>query len=219
MSQAFTFFMVGIVPLMALGLAYLGWATVPTNPTGWCILFIGLSFVIGGPVYVLKRRKDPPARKEERGDRSFWLVQPGFILAIFGAPLEYLFLPALLPRPAWFPALGLVMVILGIILLVWARRAIQGQFTGHLQIQPEHRLVQDGPYRFVRHPAYLGYLLLALGIGIGYSSLIAIGAVIVLLLPGLVYRLRVEEELLVEAFGEDYRRYARRTRRLFPGLW
>lgn len=219
MSHAFTFFMLGIVPLMALGLAYLGWVTVPTNAMGWCILFIGLSFIIGGPVYVLKHRKEAPAREEERGDRSFWLVQPGFILAIFGAPMEYLFLPALLPQTAWFPALGLALVILGIILLVWARRAIQGQFTGHLEIQAEHRLVQDGPYRIVRHPAYLGYLLLAFGIGIGYSSLIAIAAMVALLLPGLVYRIRVEEELLIEAFGEDYRRYARRTRRLFPGVW
>jgi len=53
-----------------------------------------------------KRKGEPPARKEERGDRSFWLVQLGFMIAIFGAPLEYLYLAELLPCPIWMPVLG-----------------------------------------------------------------------------------------------------------------
>ena len=218
MSRSMFVFMLIIVPFLALGLACLGLATLPTNAMGWFLLVMGLCYVVGGPLYLRKRRNEPPAQKEERNDRSFWLIQPGFIITIFGAPLDYLYLQTL-PHLAWLPWLGLALVALSIVLLVWARQAIRGQFSGHLQIQPEHRLVQDGPYHFVRHPGYLGYMLLALGIAIGYASLIAACAAFFLLLPGLIYRIQVEENLLVEAFGDEYRGYMRRTKRLVPGVW
>ncbi len=106
-----------------------------------------------------------------------------------------------------------------IVLHSWARQAIRGQFSGHVQILPNHRLVQSGPYRYVRHPGYLGYLLMTLWVGIGYSSLVSLAAVLVLLLPGLVHRIGVGENLLVGEFGDEYRAYAQKTHRLFPGVW
>jgi protein-S-isoprenylcysteine O-methyltransferase Ste14 len=212
-------FLIVIAPVLALSLAWLGFATLPTNRTGWFLLFMGLAYLIGGPLYFWRRRNEPPARKEERGDLSFWLVQPGFIIAIFGAPLEYLYLPETLPRSTWMQVAGLFLVGISVVLHSWARQAIRGQFSGHLQIQPEHRLIQSGPYRIVRHPAYLGYLLMALGIAIGYSSLVACAAVLALLLPGLVYRIGVEEKLLSNEFGDEYRQYASSKKRLIPGVW
>lgn len=219
MSRAMTWFLLLFTPLFALALAGLGVLTLKTNLLGWFLLFMGASYVIGGPLYVWRRRAEPPARREERGDRSFWLVQPGFILAVFGAALEYQFLPALLPRLRWMQAAGLAAVIAGIVLLSWARRALGGQFSGHVRIEEGHRLVQSGPYRIVRHPGYLGYLLITLGIAVGFSSLLAFAASFLLLLPGLAYRIGVEENMLVEAFGAEYEQYARRTKRLLPGIW
>jgi protein-S-isoprenylcysteine O-methyltransferase Ste14 len=54
---------------------------------------------------------------------------------------------------------------------------------------------------------------------VGYSSLIACAAVIILLVPGLIFRIVVEERLLMEEFGEQYRTYAQKTKRLIPGIW
>ena len=219
MTRPISFFLIVIAPVMAISLAYLGLETSHSNPSGWFLVFMGMAYAIGGPVYAWREKDKPPAQREERGDRSFWLVQPGFIIAIFGAPLEYLYLPEILPREGWIGTIGLLLVLLSVALHSSARRTIRGQFSGHLQIQPEHRLVQSGPYRYIRHPAYLGYLLMAGGIGIGYSSLISCGAVILLLLPGLVFRIRVEERLLMEAFGDEYRKYAQKTKRLIPRIW
>ncbi len=83
----------------------------------------------------------------------------------------------------------------------------------------EQPLCTGGPYRWIRHPAYGGFLAMSLGLAAGYTSIIAGLAVPLLLLPGLVYRMRVEERLLIEQFGKDYLDYAARTRRLIPGLW
>jgi protein-S-isoprenylcysteine O-methyltransferase Ste14 len=58
---------------------------------------------------------------------------------------------------------------------------------------------------------------MTLGVAIGYSSLIGLAAVPVLLLPGLAYRMKVEERLLTEQFGEDYRTYIRKSKKLIPG--
>ena len=198
MNRWMTFFLILIAPPLALGLGWLGWVTRAANLLGWFLLLMGILFVIGLPLYVLAHRSDPPPSREERGDRSFWLV---------------------LPRGLGMQIAGLLLVVAGSGLLSWARRSIRGQFTGHLQVQAQHRLVEDGAYRLVRHPGYLGYLLLALGIAVGYSSLISLAAWLLLLLPGLIYRMIVEEKMLTEAFGYAYRRYARRTKRLIPGLW
>jgi protein-S-isoprenylcysteine O-methyltransferase len=220
MNRSMTVFLILIAPLMALALATLGWLTRASNLFGWFLLLMGFSYVVGMPLYVRRHIGDPRPNREERGDRSFWLVQPGFILAIFAAPIEYLFLPwRVLPRGLGMQIAGLLLVIAGVGLLSWARRSLSGQFTGHVQVQAQHRLVQDGAYRLVRHPGYLGYLLLVFGVALGYSSLLSLAAGLALLLPGLVYRMDVEEKLLTETFGDAYRSYASHTKRLIPGVW
>lgn len=88
-----------------------------------------------------------------------------------------------------------------------------------MQIQQKHRLVTNGPYRFVRHPGYSAYLLMVLGVAVRFASLVAFAALILFLLSGLLYRMNVEERLLVEVFCDMYRQYQNRTKRLIPGVW
>jgi protein-S-isoprenylcysteine O-methyltransferase Ste14 len=90
---------------------------------------------------------------------------------------------------------------------------------GHVQVKVNHRLVQEGPYQLVRHPGYTGYIIMAIGLSIGYSSLIGLFAIAALLLPGLVYRMKVEETLLTQQFGDGYKQYTLKTKRLIPGIW
>jgi protein-S-isoprenylcysteine O-methyltransferase Ste14 len=80
-------------------------------------------------------------------------------------------------------------------------------------------LIQHGPYRFIRHPAYAGYLLSALGLALGYSSLIGFMATLLFLLPSVMYRIHREDQLLADYFGAIFADYASRTRRLLPGIW
>jgi protein-S-isoprenylcysteine O-methyltransferase Ste14 len=157
-----------------------------------------------------------PARGET-GDRSFWLILPGFLVVFYAAPLEYLLADKTAGLP-WQIA-GLILFAAGVGLVSWSRRALKGAYTGHVQVRAEQRLCTGGPYRWIRHPGYAGFLAMGLGLAAGYTSIIAGLAVPLLLLPGLIYRMRVEERLLVDQFGKDYREYAARTRRLIPGLW
>ena len=78
--------------------------------------------------------------------------------------------------------------------------------------------MQTGAYRFLRHPAYAGYLLMALGIALGYFSLSGLAATLVLLVPVLNYRIRVEEKVLAAHFGKAWQEYARHVPALLPRL-
>jgi protein-S-isoprenylcysteine O-methyltransferase Ste14 len=226
MSRVVVFFLMVVAPGLSLCLALLGLDTLGENFLGWFLFLLGVAYPAGGVIYFFIRRQPfwrsignrPPA-KEEKGDRSFWLILPGFLVAFFAPPLEWMYLPDLLPRGTWMEIAGLALILLGIAFRLWSRSHIRGLYSGHVEVQEDHRLVQSGPYRFVRHPGYTGFLLITLGVVLGYSSAIGLGGMVLFLLPGLAYRIQVEERLLAEQFGEEYRDYVRRSKRLIPGIW
>ena len=86
-------------------------------------------------------------------------------------------------------------------------------------VDADHRVVEDGPYRRLRHPSYTGLLMAALGVGIALANWLAIAACLVPALIGFSLRLLHEERVLAAELGEPYRAYMRRTRRLIPGVW
>ncbi len=74
----------------------------------------------------------------------------------------------------------------------------------------------EGPYRWIRHPAYAGYLLTLAGIAVAADDLIASTTLIVPNLLAVLYRVRVEERTLVTILGQRYADYQRATWRLLP---
>jgi protein-S-isoprenylcysteine O-methyltransferase Ste14 len=226
MSHAAVFFLLLVAPALALVLALLGLETLKSNALGWLLLAIGTAYPAGAVIHfwILKRpfwetKDGGRAIAEEKGDRSFWLILPGMLATFFVPPLEYLYLASFMPRTVWMQFAGLVLIVAAIGLRLGTRAAMRGQYSGHIQVTERHQFIQSGPYRYVRHPGYAAYFLMVLGICLGYSSLIGLAAIPILLLPGFAYRLEVEERLLAEAFGSDYEAYLRSTRRILPGIW
>ncbi len=226
MSRMAVFFLVGISQFLAMLLALLGIETIPANPLGWFLFLVGMGYMLGvGIVYFIWKERfwdtglHGAVMQEERGDRSFWFISLGMIAVFFLSPLEYIYVAAVLPRGTWTVSIGLELVIFGTALFLWARRTLRKNYSGHLSVNARQTLVQCGPYRFIRHPAYAGFLLMALGVSAGYSSLTGLVSVVALLLPALVYRMNIEEKLLIEHFGKTYRQYAHVVKRLIPGVW
>jgi protein-S-isoprenylcysteine O-methyltransferase Ste14 len=207
-------------------LALLGVKTLPANPLGGFLLLVGVVYTAGVIiVYAIHKERfwESPLNgvltDEERGDRSLWFITLGMLAAFYLSPVEYIYLTASLPRNAWMSFSGAGLVSLGSVLFVWARRTSGKRYSGHVSVKIGQTLVQSGPYRFIRHPAYAGYLLMALGISLGYSSLAGMASIFVLLLPSLIYRMKVEERLLNRHFGEAYRQYTDVVKRIIPGIW
>jgi protein-S-isoprenylcysteine O-methyltransferase Ste14 len=226
MNQAAVFFLTILTPMLSVLLAWLGWISLPVNIMGAFLLLTGVVFSMGIIItYWIRKilfwnpKNGARASHEEKGDLSFWLILPGMIVSFFLSPVEFLYLPVLIPHTLVDQIAGLVLVGISVALFIWARRATRRNYSGHLMTTESQELVQTGPYRFIRHPAYTSYLLMAFGVGLGYSSLIGIVSVIILLLPAMIYRIRVEERLLAQQFGQCYLDYAARTARLIPGIW
>jgi protein-S-isoprenylcysteine O-methyltransferase Ste14 len=108
-------------------------------------------------------------------------------------------------------------MLVGSLLRNWALLSLGKFFSRVVEIESEHRIITSGPYRWLRHPAYTGMLLINVGvlmaIGTWLGSLIAL----ILILAATLYRIRVEENLLIETFKDEYRRYMAHTWLLFPG--
>jgi len=226
MSRLATIFLLIVAPGLAFLLAFLGLESLQSNFLGWFLLLTGIAYAVGIMIDACVCKDEfwgskPSAGyfREEHGDRSFWLIALGIMAAFFLSPAEYLYFAIYKPRTAWMEPIGVGLVFLGIILFVWARRTLGALYSGHVSVKKEHELVQSGPYRFIRHPAYAGYLLMALGLALGYSSLLGFVSILFCLLPAMIYRIRVEDRMLADHFGTQFEKYARKKKRLFPGIW
>jgi len=90
--------------------------------------------------------------------------------------------------------------------------------TAQLQIVKEHQLVKDGLYKHIRHPLYLGEILRNLGFVVIFSSVY--GTLIVLLASiFLLFRIEIEERMLIVVFGEEYKEYKRKTKKIIPYIY
>lgn len=152
----------------------------------------------------------------ESGQRGIYaLLAVIYSVVIFAVPWEYAHFSGPIPRDGLLAWAGIVIFALGIGFRSWAVWALQGFYTARLGIQSGHRLITTGPYGLVRHPGYLGEIASVLGMSLAMSSLIGL-AMTILLFPLLIWRMGVEEEMLLTQFGDEYRGYMQRTKRLIP---
>jgi protein-S-isoprenylcysteine O-methyltransferase Ste14 len=118
-----------------------------------------------------------------------------------------------------FPVVGITMIILGLLVRWIAIFSLKRQFTVDVAITKDHRIVSEGIYRFVRHPSYAGSLLSFLGLGLSSANAISLVVIVPPVCAAFLYRIRVEERALTDAFGEEYVRYCASTKRLIPGIF
>jgi protein-S-isoprenylcysteine O-methyltransferase Ste14 len=113
---------------------------------------------------------------------------------------------------------GLGLYVAGFVWMLWALAVLGKQFSLEVTIQEGHELVTAGPYRYIRHPRYLGILVFMLGFALVFRSWLTVAAVLGLTLL-LLWRIHDEEGLLRREFGAEWEAYARRSWRLVPFVY
>jgi protein-S-isoprenylcysteine O-methyltransferase Ste14 len=139
-----------------------------------------------------------------------------FGLAALSAPLLRR-LP-LRPLPAPCGPLGIGILLAGLALRVWSMQTLSDAYSRTLRVTNEQRVSERGSYRRVRHPGYLGSLLVWAGFALSSGSAPVVGTVAALLLPAYAHRMEAEERLLTRDLS-GYEDYRNRTRKLVPGIW
>src|SRR5215470_10344457 len=161
------------------------------------------------------RAKGPNPR-----DPSYYVLLPALLAAIVAAEVLGRHGRLLWPGGLVWPVVaGLVLIAAGIGLRTWSIVTLGRFFQYQIKVQPGHRVVTSGPYRFVRHPSYTGIAMVLAGIALASGDVWSLLAVAVLGGAGLAVRIRAEERQLNQALGAEYERFAASRKRLVPGVW
>jgi protein-S-isoprenylcysteine O-methyltransferase Ste14 len=114
---------------------------------------------------------------------------------------------------------GLLVIFAGAWIRFSAMRTLGRHFSYAVRMREQHELVEQRLYRYIRHPSYLGVLLISLGIGLACANWISLISLIVFPFIAYILRMNVEEKVMVEYFGARYVEYQKRTWRLIPWLY
>ncbi len=128
----------------------------------------------------------------------------------------WLFWPGAVPGMVAAAWVGIALGILGLLLRLWAVLTLRQRYTRTLLIGDGHAFERGGPYRFVRHPGYLGSLLCLDGLALASASVPIFLVSVAAAAAAYAYRIRVEDRMLVATFGAPYEDYRREVGALLP---
>jgi protein-S-isoprenylcysteine O-methyltransferase Ste14 len=115
--------------------------------------------------------------------------------------------------------MGSILMLTGIILRWLAIIQLGKPFTVDVAITDGAKLKQDGLYKKIRHPSYLGLLLIIAGFSLAMNSFYSFLVLFVPVVLAVIYRIRVEEKVLINEFVSDYSEYVSKTKKLIPGIF
>jgi protein-S-isoprenylcysteine O-methyltransferase Ste14 len=115
--------------------------------------------------------------------------------------------------------LGLFLMIGGTAFRIWCIRTLGRYFTATVQTQSDQKIITTGAYRLVRHPSYSGAFLAMVGSAVFLHAYVGIVVSALAMFAAYFYRIRHEEQTLVASFGEDYKAYQAKTKRIFPFIY
>ena len=115
--------------------------------------------------------------------------------------------------------LGIVCLVVGLRLFYRSHADLSVNWSISLELRENHRLIKTGVYRRIRHPMYAAILLQAIAQVLLLSNWFAGPACLIAFLIMLPLRIRPEESMMLEKFGDDYRAYTEQTKRLIPAVW
>ncbi len=197
------------------------------KPTPIALFTLGgvvLCWMVFAGIFLL--RKKPPKEPEARRDRlsllGIFLQMCAYFLVWFQPPWE----PFLPPAAALSGGVGIAYSVCTVALAVcsvWlvasAVRTLGKQWALAARLVEGHKLITEGPYRFVRNPIYTGMLGMLVATGLAMEHWTALDVAVVLFAVGLVIRVRSEEKLLRGAFGKEFEDYAKRVPAVLPGIF
>lgn len=161
----------------------------------------------------VKSAAEPQSSTARLARFPVWL---GFIL--FVAAWSRPFGIVAIRRTVLSDSLGIAICAFGLFVAIWSRKVLGAEWSQNVELKRGHKLVQGGPYRFMRHPIYTAHLLMGLGTAITSGSLIAFAGFISFVV-GFWIKLNQEERLLLHSFPEEYAAYKGRVKALVPYLF
>ena len=118
-----------------------------------------------------------------------------------------------------FFGIGVVFIITGMVIRIVSILKLKQHFTYTVTKIENHELIETGFYKIIRHPGYLGQLIIFMGTAIAFSNWLSVIAMMIPVVIGFINRIKVEERFMIKQMGEKYIDYQKRTKRLIPGIY
>lgn len=196
----------------------------------WAAAGIAVVWILWAALWIITSlRTKPVVRRESRASRLSYLLliaasaillllakrtQWGAALSAPGSSFTWLY-TRFIRQYTGIVWIGAPLVLAGVLIAVWARLHLAGNWSGSVTLKEDHELVRTGPYRYVRHPIYTGMLLAVAGTACAIGQVRGILGFALAFLA-LWHKSRIEERMMVERFGEAYLGYRAAVKGLIP---
>lgn len=192
---------------------------MPHDHTFRLVLLIAFALMLPVAAYYRIRSQLTREKLDRRQEGWFLMVRP-LALVWLGAMIAWLIDPRWMtwsaaPIPLWLRWAGVGLGVASFALTIWTFHTLGPNLTDTVVTRKDAYLVTNGPYQYVRHPFYASFLIGVVANGLTIANWF-IGGMGLLAWLMLRARTRLEEERLIERFGDDYRRYMERTGRFWP---
>jgi protein-S-isoprenylcysteine O-methyltransferase Ste14 len=176
----------------------------------WLLSEILLSF---------RRRAAKVRRRKGRVSSVVWIWLVVAVSIVAANAALFLDPPRFPGNSSIYTVIATILILTGICLRWWAIISLGRFFSVDIALQEKHQIVQQGPYRWIRHPAYTGLLTILLGMGIAFTNWVSLILIMVPITALFLYRIKIEENVLSQELGTAYLDYRKRTKRLLPGIF
>lgn len=183
----------------------------------WLILALCWVLIEVAIIRSSRRRAQATQKHEQRSEKFIWVIV--CLSLVFAVILKEL---QLWPMPiAYINRQGVAVLLFlgGVGLRFYAVFSLGRFFTTRVGIHHAHRLIQSGPYRYIRHPSYTGLIVAFIGAGIAMGDFAALMILLIPVVGVLLKRIGIEEICLLDHFGHEYTCYCSRTKKLIPYLY
>jgi protein-S-isoprenylcysteine O-methyltransferase Ste14 len=156
-------------------------------------------------------------KSDDKG--SLWLL---YILITIGYILSFSIGSTKIGRIyKWdkFFIIGIIIIVIGLFIRIKAILTLNKYFTYTVSKIDNHKLIDTGLYKIIRHPGYLGQIIIFMGISCALSNWLSIILMSIPVAIGYLYRIKVEEFFMKEQIGEDYVNYQKRSKKLIPLIY
>lgn len=181
----------------------------------WLIFFLVIFVWVGMEAWLTLRK-----RKTTGHDKSLWLIWTLNLTAILIGNIMRTWSFAHIPLSYDLLAIsGTIIIVIGLAFRIWAIRKLGKFFEPVVVIKKDQLIIKTGPYKYIRHPAYASGYLSFIGCGIALGNWFGLILIMMLVFIGFYYRIKQEEKILLQGFGNEYRTYIKSTKKLIPFIY
>ncbi len=204
-----------VIPFCVVIIPVLGKLEMLHYPQIWLVFIIGVLASFFQPNYNVVKDKN---KNVDNGTERLIIFSVFITQLLIVIEATYLRFPNSINWDT-ITTISLVLILLGLALRSWAIQILGKFFTMHISIQENHKVVSSGPYKYFRHPSYVGAFFIYIGIAIFLHSWYSLIISLILLPIAWVKRIYYEEKLLIDELGDDYKEYSKEVKRVIPKIW